>query len=183
MMDNCWNKTAWSVWLDRWEVDCLYWIDRRAGNWIKWIPLREWQIMKSSTSLAPVSICGNNFMVWVFSHVLLQLKCTQFWHHHNCWFSIFTMARCIRNGLQSTRPKEPRKNCCAEKVIGIDSNSFCLILAIWNRQSENINATSFPFVVCRVRVALTEDGVPMSTLREIALLKQLDAFKHPNIVK
>lgn len=36
---------------------------------------------------------------------------------------------------------------------------------------------------CRVRVALTEDGVPMSTLREIALLKQLDAFKHPNIVK
>ncbi|XP_031631244.1 cyclin-dependent kinase 6-like [Contarinia nasturtii] len=35
----------------------------------------------------------------------------------------------------------------------------------------------------KVRVALTEDGVPMSTLREIALLKQLDAFKHPNIVK
>lgn len=34
-----------------------------------------------------------------------------------------------------------------------------------------------------MRVALTEDGVPMSTLREIALLKQLDAFKHPNIVK
>lgn len=32
-------------------------------------------------------------------------------------------------------------------------------------------------------MALTEDGVPMSTLREIALLKQLDAFKHPNIVK
>lgn len=35
----------------------------------------------------------------------------------------------------------------------------------------------------RVRVALTEDGVPMSTLREIALLKQLDGYKHPNIVK
>lgn len=35
----------------------------------------------------------------------------------------------------------------------------------------------------KVRVALTEDGVPMSTLREIALLKQLDAFQHPNIVK
>lgn len=39
------------------------------------------------------------------------------------------------------------------------------------------------FVIIRVRVALTEDGVPMSTLREIALLKQLDADKHPNIVK
>lgn len=35
----------------------------------------------------------------------------------------------------------------------------------------------------KVRVALTEDGVPMSTLREIALLKQMDAFSHPNIVK
>lgn len=35
----------------------------------------------------------------------------------------------------------------------------------------------------KVRVALTEDGIPMNTLREIALLKQLEAFKHPNIVK
>lgn len=35
----------------------------------------------------------------------------------------------------------------------------------------------------KVRVPLTEDGVPMSTLREIALLKQMDAFSHPNIVK
>ena len=35
----------------------------------------------------------------------------------------------------------------------------------------------------KVRVALTEDGVPMSTLREIAVLKQLDNFQHPNIVK
>lgn len=35
----------------------------------------------------------------------------------------------------------------------------------------------------KVRVALTEDGIPMNTLREIALLKQLETFKHPNIVK
>lgn len=35
----------------------------------------------------------------------------------------------------------------------------------------------------KVRVPLTDDGVPMSTLREIALLKQLDASQHPNIVK
>lgn len=35
----------------------------------------------------------------------------------------------------------------------------------------------------KVKVPLTEDGVPMSTLREIALLKQLDSFDHPNIVK
>ncbi|XP_026482278.1 cyclin-dependent kinase 4 [Ctenocephalides felis] len=35
----------------------------------------------------------------------------------------------------------------------------------------------------KVRVALTEDGIPMSTLREIALLKQIDGYQHPNIVK
>ena len=30
---------------------------------------------------------------------------------------------------------------------------------------------------------LTEDGVPMSILREISLLKQLQRFKHANIVR
>ncbi|KAH8252645.1 hypothetical protein KR059_000986, partial [Drosophila kikkawai] len=35
----------------------------------------------------------------------------------------------------------------------------------------------------KVRIALNENGVPMSTLREIALLKQLNASDHANIVK
>lgn len=35
----------------------------------------------------------------------------------------------------------------------------------------------------KVKVALTEDGIPLSTLREIALLQQLGAYKHPNIVR
>lgn len=35
----------------------------------------------------------------------------------------------------------------------------------------------------KVRVPLTDDGVPMSTLREIALLKHLDKYEHPNIVR
>lgn len=35
----------------------------------------------------------------------------------------------------------------------------------------------------KVRVSLTEDGIPMSTLREISLLKQLDTYEHPNIVR
>ena len=30
---------------------------------------------------------------------------------------------------------------------------------------------------------LTEDGVPMAILREISLLKQLEKFDHPNIVR
>ena len=35
----------------------------------------------------------------------------------------------------------------------------------------------------QIRFVLTEDGVPMSILREIALLKQLQKFNHPNVVK
>lgn len=35
----------------------------------------------------------------------------------------------------------------------------------------------------KLRVKLNEDGIPMSTLREIAILKQLDTFEHPNIVR
>jgi hypothetical protein len=35
----------------------------------------------------------------------------------------------------------------------------------------------------KVRVPLTDDGIPMSTLREIALLKQLDQYEHPHIVR
>lgn len=35
----------------------------------------------------------------------------------------------------------------------------------------------------KVRVPLTDDGVPMSTLREIALLRQLDQYEHPYIVR
>lgn len=34
----------------------------------------------------------------------------------------------------------------------------------------------------KIRVPLTEDGLPTSTLREIATLKQLERFEHPHIV-
>lgn len=35
----------------------------------------------------------------------------------------------------------------------------------------------------KVRVPLEEDGVPISTIREISLLKQLTALEHPNVVR
>lgn len=35
----------------------------------------------------------------------------------------------------------------------------------------------------KVRVSLTEDGIPMSTLREIAVLRQIGSYEHPNIVR
>lgn len=35
----------------------------------------------------------------------------------------------------------------------------------------------------KVCVALTDDGIPMNTLREIGVLRQLNAYEHPNIVR
>ncbi|CAB0009269.1 unnamed protein product [Nesidiocoris tenuis] len=35
----------------------------------------------------------------------------------------------------------------------------------------------------KIRIHLTEDGFPTSTLREIATLKQIDQFEHPNIIR
>lgn len=35
----------------------------------------------------------------------------------------------------------------------------------------------------KVKIPLGEDGVPVSTIREIALLKQLTALEHPNVVR
>lgn len=44
-------------------------------------------------------------------------------------------------------------------------------------------ATNFIVALKKVRIPLTEDGMPMSTVREISLLKQLDTYEHPNIVR
>lgn len=35
----------------------------------------------------------------------------------------------------------------------------------------------------RIRICNTEEGMPMTAIREIAMLKQLEKYDHPNIVK
>lgn len=35
----------------------------------------------------------------------------------------------------------------------------------------------------KIRISLCADGIPMTTLREISLLKNLDSYNHPHIVK
>lgn len=35
----------------------------------------------------------------------------------------------------------------------------------------------------KIKLPLAEGGVPMTTLREIAILKQLSYLQHPNIIK
>ena len=44
-------------------------------------------------------------------------------------------------------------------------------------------ATDTIVALKKMRFSLTEDGVPMAILREISLLKQLEKFDHPNIVR
>ncbi|XP_055379823.1 cyclin-dependent kinase 4 [Condylostylus longicornis] len=50
-------------------------------------------------------------------------------------------------------------------------------------RARDLNNPGHYVAIKKVRVTLTDDGVPMSTLREITLLKQLDSSQHPNIVK
>lgn len=35
----------------------------------------------------------------------------------------------------------------------------------------------------RVRVQTSEEGMPLSTIREVAVLKHLETFEHPNVVR
>lgn len=35
----------------------------------------------------------------------------------------------------------------------------------------------------RVRVQTEEEGMPLSTIREVAVLRQLETFEHPNVVR
>ena len=35
----------------------------------------------------------------------------------------------------------------------------------------------------KIKVPLTEEGIPMSMLREISTLKLLDQYAHPNIIR
>lgn len=35
----------------------------------------------------------------------------------------------------------------------------------------------------KIRISMSADGIPMTTLREISLLKNLDSYQHPNVVK
>ncbi len=67
------------------------------------------------------------------------------------------------------------------------SSSKCFIVAISGAYGTVYRARSKDtdeiVAMKKVRFTMTEDGVPMAILREISLLKQLEKFDHPNIVK
>ena len=63
-------------------------------------------------------------------------------------------------------------------------DSFLLFLGAYGTVYKARDRVSDKIVaIKKVKLALTEDGVPMSVLREISLLKQLGKSNHPNIVR
>jgi cyclin-dependent kinase 4 len=60
---------------------------------------------------------------------------------------------------------------------------LCLYLGAYGVVYRAIDVTGRYVALKKIRISLTADGIPMTTLREIALLKNLDSFNHPHIVK
>lgn len=92
---------------------------------------------------------------------------------------------------QTSRPSLPMSNriqAGERKALG-DSSHYEEIALIGNGAYGTVykardTANEGQMVALKkVRVPLTEEGVPMSTLREISLLKQMEKYEHPNIVR
>lgn len=64
-----------------------------------------------------------------------------------------------------------------EELLTIGRGAYGTVYKARDKNTGNIVALK------KVVVSLTEDGIPKNTLREISLLKQLDGYEHPNIVR
>ncbi|XP_040583138.1 cyclin-dependent kinase 6 [Lepeophtheirus salmonis] len=64
-----------------------------------------------------------------------------------------------------------------EELNVIGNGAYGTVYRARNKTDDTIVALK------KMRFSLTEDGVPMAILREISLLKQLEKFEHPNIVR
>ncbi|XP_064455529.1 cyclin-dependent kinase 4-like [Ornithodoros turicata] len=65
-----------------------------------------------------------------------------------------------------------------EEVAHIGTGAFGTVYKARDRHNDG------RFVALKkVRIPLNEEGIPMGTLREISLLKQLDSANHPNVVR
>lgn len=68
--------------------------------------------------------------------------------------------------------------------ISLDLLKFFCVLAGAYGIVYRARDTSGRYVALKkIRISLTSDGIPMTTLREISLLKNLDSYNHPHIVK
>ncbi|XP_029163947.1 cyclin-dependent kinase 4-like [Nylanderia fulva] len=88
-------------------------------------------------------------------------------------------------GLPGSRPKcettvqsfTLREHASYEDLSVIGNGAYGTVYKAKDKSSGQIVALK------KVRVPLTDDGLPMSTLREIAALKSLERYEHPNIVR
>ena len=75
----------------------------------------------------------------------------------------------------SCQSRKPCHN--LEKLLISHAGAYGTVYRARDRATDRIVALK------KMRFSLTEDGVPMAILREISLLKQLEKFDHPNIVR
>ena len=64
-----------------------------------------------------------------------------------------------------------------EKIKKIGEGAYGMVYQAKNKQTGEIVALK------KIRLASVEEGIPSTTIREIALLKELQQLKHPNIVR
>lgn len=70
--------------------------------------------------------------------------------------------------------------------IGIrlnSENSFVVLAGAYGIVYRARDTSGRYVALKKIRISLTSDGIPMTTLREISLLKNLDSYNHPHIVK
>ncbi|XP_060521364.1 cyclin-dependent kinase 4 [Cylas formicarius] len=71
----------------------------------------------------------------------------------------------------------PERNNTYEAINKIGRGAYGTVYKARNKQ------TGDEVALKKVCIPLNDDGIPMNTLREIGLLKQLNMYNHPNIVK
>ena len=71
-----------------------------------------------------------------------------------------------------------------ERSLSMNSLHFRLIPSIYPCLIFRATDPSGQTVALKkIRIATTEEGMPMSMVREVGMLKLLEKFEHPNIVK
>ncbi len=81
---------------------------------------------------------------------------------------------------------DPRRHCTklSRRTPTNDFSSLSSLAGAYGTVYRARDKTTDTIVALKkMRFTLTEDGVPMAILREISLLKQLEKFDHPNIVR
>ena len=89
----------------------------------------------------------------------------------------------FNNILNLSKKLPPLSILCAYFVV-LSFRRFLSIAGAYGTVYRARDKTTDTIVALKkMRFSLTEDGVPMAILREISLLKQLEKFDHPNIVR